>query len=272
MRGFQTVLAVLVITCVALTAEVIFAQEKPAVALPAKENFHLFLLVGQSNMAGRGDVAEADRAPHPRVLVFNKARQWAPAADPLHFDKPNLVGVGPGKTFAEEIAQGFPDITVGLIPCAVGGSPISAWEPGALYAETNSHPWDDALARALAALPAGTLKGILWHQGESDSKPELSAIYPQKLKSLVERFRQDLAAPDVPFLAGQLGRFPAQPWDEHRWAVDAAHRQLPKVVPLTAFVSAEGLEDKLDGVHFNAAACRELGRRYAKSYLEMAGK
>jgi len=99
-------------------------------ALPAKANFHLFLLVGQSNMAGRGTVTEADKIPHARVLMLNKAGEWVPAVDPLHFDKPAAVGVGLGRSFADAVAAATPGATIGLIPCAVGGSPIDAWQPG----------------------------------------------------------------------------------------------------------------------------------------------
>ena len=66
---------------------------EPAAPLPPREKFHLFLLVGQSNMAGRGTLEKQDTTPHPRVLMLNKAGEWAPAVDPLHFDKPS-AGVG----------------------------------------------------------------------------------------------------------------------------------------------------------------------------------
>ena len=62
------------------------------VSLPAKKNFYLFLLVGQSNMAGRGVVAPEDKVPHKRVLSLNKEDKWVPAVDPIHFDKP-IAGV-----------------------------------------------------------------------------------------------------------------------------------------------------------------------------------
>ena len=71
-------------------------------AVPSdKASFHLFLLVGQSNMAGRGKLDDAALTPHPRVLALNKEGNWVPAVDPLHFDKPRIVGVGPGRAFAE---------------------------------------------------------------------------------------------------------------------------------------------------------------------------
>ncbi|MFC1509000.1 sialate O-acetylesterase, partial [Candidatus Omnitrophota bacterium] len=54
----------------------------------AKEQFHLYLLIGQSNMAGRGEVGDQDRQSHPRVFTLNKDNIWIPAADPIHFDKP----------------------------------------------------------------------------------------------------------------------------------------------------------------------------------------
>lgn len=238
-------------------------------ALPPKEKFHLFLLVGQSNMAGRGAVTAADREPNPRVLMLNQAGEWVPAVDPLHFDKPAAVGVGLGRTFALEVAQATPGVTIGLIPCAVGGSPIDAWRPGEFYPPTKSHPWDDALRRAKLALQAGTLKGILWHQGESDAKPDLAPVYERKLHDLIARFRRELGAPDVPFIAGQLGVFPDAPWDQPRQRVDQAHRELPRQVPHTAFVGAGGLKHKGDKTHFDADSYREFGRRYAAAYLKL---
>src|SRR5690606_27919396 len=109
-----------------------------------KKDLHLFLLVGQSNMAGRGKVAESDRQPPERVLTFSQEGEWVPAVDPIHFDKPKVAGVGLGRTFGIEIAQATPGATIGLIPCAVGGTPIEKWVPGAYDSVTKTHPWDDA--------------------------------------------------------------------------------------------------------------------------------
>jgi hypothetical protein len=125
------------------------------------------------------------------------------------------------------------------------------------------------MRRARVALASGTLKGILWHQGESDAKPELAAAYETKLQALITRFRTDLAAPKLPFLAGQMGRFADVPWTEEKTVVDQAHQALPKKVPHTAFVSAEGLKHKGDQVHFDSASLRELGKRYAQVFLNL---
>ena len=238
------------------------------VKLPDRRNVHLFLLIGQSNMAGRGTVEDQDKVPHARVLMFSKAGEWVPATDPMHFDKP-ATGTGLGKTFGTVLADEDPGVTIGLIPCAVGGSPIDAWQPGVFYEPTKSYPWDDAMRRAHAALKAGVLKGILWHQGESDSTEQLAPGYEGKLHDLIRRVRGELDAPDVPFVAGQLGRFADAPWNEWKVMVDRAHRALPAQVKNTAFVSSEGLDHKGDKVHFNAASYRELGRRYAAAYRSL---
>lgn len=239
-----------------------------SVELPPREKFHLFLLIGQSNMAGRGKIEPQDQVAVPRVLMLSKEGKWVPATDPLHFDK-KVAGVGLGRTFGIEIANSSPEITIGLIPCAVGGSPIDSWQPGLYYPPTKSHPWDDAIKRAKLALAAGELKGILWHQGESDSSQELSAVYEKKLHDLVGRLRRELDAPNVPFIVGQMGDFADHPWKASKKEVDRALRDLPQKVARTAYVSAAGLDHQGDGTHFDADSYRELGRRYAAAYLQL---
>ncbi|TWT43532.1 Carbohydrate acetyl esterase/feruloyl esterase precursor [Thalassoglobus neptunius] len=234
-----------------------------------KDDVHLFLLIGQSNMAGRGRVMPSDETPHPRVFMFNKDKEWVPAIDPLHFDKPKIAGVGLGKTFGIEIAHDNPKIAVGLIPCAVGGSSITTWEPGILHESTKSHPWDDAISRAKAALQSGTLKGILWHQGESDSNAKRSDSYQSDLQDLIERIRTELNAEEVPFLIGQLGQFEERPWNEYRQQVDAAHRSQIELHENNAFVSSYGLKHKGDETHFDTDSYREFGRRYADAYRKL---
>lgn len=232
---------------------------------------HLFLLVGQSNMAGRGDLEPEDEAPIEGVFALDASGRWVPAVEPLHWDKP-VAGVGLARTFAAEYARRRPGVKVGLIPAACGGSPISAWAPGQYYDGTESHPYDDALARARRALRDGELKGILWHQGESDTTPELAPAYEAALVELIERFRRDLTAPDVPFLIGQLGEFPGAPWHDAHRQVDRAHQAVAARVPHSAFVPSTGLVSKPDNIHFDAASLREFGRRYALAFEALAAE
>ena len=160
----------------------------------------LFLLIGQSNMAGRGVPESQDKQTNSHIWVLTKQQTWTLAHDPLHFDKPSIVGVGPGLSFAKTLLEANPAMHIGLIPCAVAGSGIDVWEPGAYYEPTKSHPYDDAIQRARKALENGQLAGILWHQGESDSEPDKAAVYEQKLSTFIRRIRADLHAEQVPFL------------------------------------------------------------------------
>ena len=250
-----------------LLALICSACTGPAAPAPQRP-MHLFLLAGQSNMAGRGTVTEADRTPHPRIWMLDAEMRWVPAVDPVHFDKP-VAGVGPGLSFARTLVERDPEIVVGLIPAAVGGSPILSWQPGAVHDQTGTPPYDDAMTRARAAAGAGELRAILWHQGESDANPRLSAGYEGRLRDLIGRFRQDLARPDLPFLIGQLGQWPERPWNDAWKQVDEAHRRVADGVPHAAYVSSAGLPHRGDTLHFSTAAARELGRRYAEAYLRL---
>jgi hypothetical protein len=231
------------------------------------ENFYLYLLIGQSNMAGRGEVGPEDREVHPRVLTLDRANVWVPAADPIHFDKP-IVGVGPGLTFGKVMAERDPAIRVGLIPCAAGGSPIVVWRPGGYWEQTDSRPYDDAVKRARVGMRDGVLKGILWHQGESDAdgSGEDAPLYEGRLVALIGALRADLGLPDLPFVVGTLGDFFAagRPAAE---IVNSALRGIPRRVAHTACVDAQGLGHKGDELHFGAEAARELGRRYAEAMI-----
>ena len=223
--------------------------------LPAADaDFHLYLLIGQSNMAGRGKVELKDKVVVPRVLMLNKANEWVPAVDPISFDK-TIAGVSLGRTFGIEMAKADPKVKIGLIPCAVGGTPIRRWQQ-------NGDLYKAALKRAKIAQKDGVIKGILWHQGESDSgKEETAKIYEQQLHSMVNAWQWDLNGGDIPIVVGEMGRFYKRAKFKH--VVDAALKALPSKVKHAAWVSAEGLNHKGDVVHFNATSYREFGKRYA---------
>jgi hypothetical protein len=235
-------------------------------APPPSRTMKLFLLIGQSNMAGRGKPESQDKVPHPRVFAFSKELAWTPAVDPLHWDKPERIGVGLGLTFGRTVADADPAAVVGLIPAAFGGSALDEWAPGTPH-------YTNAVARAREAAKNGKLAGILWHQGEADAAPEKVATYVDRFTRTIAQLRADLGAETVPLIVGEPGRFrPANA------AVNAVLATLPSKVPRSAFVSSEGLvpNDDLDDqgqrVHFDTPSFRELGRRYAKAWLELAAR
>ena len=229
----------------------------------------LYLLAGQSNMAGRGTVEPADRVPVAGIMMLDRHMMWVPAVDPVHFDKPS-AGVGPARGFAQAVHDADPTRPIGLVPAAVGGSPISSWEPGALDAATKTHPYDDAVARARVAMRGGHFRAILWHQGESDATPELSVHYADRLRTVITRLRAELGDPTLPFIIGQLGQFPRSGWSAARERVDSAQRAVAASVPGVAFVTSNWLDHRGDSLHFDSASARELGRRYAAAYRELS--
>lgn len=225
-----------------------------ALAQASPENMQIFLLIGQSNMAGRGVVEAQDQTPHPRVFMLTKAMAWVPAVDPVHYDKPERIGTGLGKTFGAVLAEADPAVTIGLVPAAFGGSALDEWTPGAPH-------YLNAVARAKEAIKHGRLAGILWHQGEADSAPDLAATYAVRFARMIAHLRADLDAQEVPVIVGETGRFRPD-----GAAINAVLAGLPRFVPHCALASAEGLADKGDKLHFDSPAFRELGRRYAAAW------
>lgn len=244
------------------------AARAPAVPV-SKERMEIFLLAGQSNMAGRGPVEAVDRETRPNLFCLNAQSEWVLAAEPLHFDRPQRVGVGPGGMFGRIVADAWPDVRIGLVPAACGGSPIEVWSPGAHHKNTNSHPYDDAVARTQRALRDGRLRGILWIQGESDSNAERAPLYYERLRALIVNLRRELNAPDVPFIIGQLPRFEEQEKNAWRGMVTESHREVARELPGVYFVDMPVLTALGDGVHASAASAREMGRLLAEACLKI---
>ena len=258
----------------AIASSSLAAQQATRVAdsLPTAAQLRVFLLVGQSNMAGRGTVQAEDTTAVPHVWMLTQAGEWKPAIEPLHFDKPKVAGVGPGRSFGVAVASALAGAQIGLVAAAVGGTSIRAWEPGAADSATNTHPYDDAIGRARVALRHGSLAGILWLQGETDGNAKNSGDYERRLRDVIANMRRDLRAPEVLFLIGQMGRFSEKPWNTHRERVDSAHRVVAATTSGAAFILTEGLTHRGDTTHYDAASAREIGRRYAKQYLAMMAK
>ena len=231
----------------------------------ADSSLDLYLLIGQSNMSGRGVITEKFKEEgNPNVYMLTKENTWVRAKNPLHFDKPTVVGVGPGLSFGIAMEQANPKHRIGLIPCAVGGTSIDAWKPGGYDEHTKTHPYDDMLLHLQAALKSGVLKGILWLQGEADSKPEKAEVYLPKLETLIKELRGVAGKPNLPFVAGQLGRYR----DEYQ-NINKVLEDLPQQVPFTAIASSEGLTDKGDQTHFTADSQEIMGDRMANEMKKL---
>ena len=228
----------------------------------------IYLLIGQSNMSGRGALSAENALPNDRIVKFSKKKKWVPAREPLHFDRKSC-GAGLAMSFARKMADASPARTIALVPCAVGGTPLQRWCPeGDLYS--------NAVVRARAALKKGTLKGILWHQGCADANNITNArTYAARLVPMVARLRKDIGAEDVPFVAGELPRFLSRYVEKnghhHHWPiVNAQLAEAVSRIPHAALVSSEGLDDCRDDlIHFETPSLRKLGERYAEAMLRL---
>jgi len=243
-------------------------------ALGADPAFHLFLLLGQSNMAGAPPPEASDLVPNPRVEVLGygdcvaHARTydaWAVAAPPLHGCD---SGLGPGDTFGKVLADALPDARIGLVPCAINGVDIDFYRRDVVSTRRHEFPippdnhwvgaYDWVLARARLAQRAGVIRGLLFHQGESDS---CDPAWPDKVKQIVEDLRRDLELGTAPVVVGEL--LHGGLCESHNALVNT----LPRVIANAHVASASGLSG-LDAYHFDASGQRELGRRYARRMLE----
>jgi len=232
---------------------------------------YVFLLAGQSNMAGRGKPQMLDTTPVNNIYMLNAALQWVPAREPMHFDKPAIVGVGPGFAFAREIRRKDKQAKIYLIPSAVGGSKIDLWLPGAYDSVTRSYPYDNALKRARLGQLVAPISAILWHQGESDSRPDRCDAYQQKLTALIQQFRSDLLQPDLIFLPAQLSYFTAER-SISKQKVNDAIEKVCKEVPNCSLVKSNKLTHLGDTLHFSTTSANELGIRYAKAFRKTANR
>lgn len=241
------------------------------VNMDPKASYDLYLLMGQSNMAGRGKIEAQDTIVDPDVFMLNKAEYWVPAKSPLHFDK-LFAGTGLGLTFGTVMAKKNKR-KIGLIPCAVGGTAISLWMPGAYDKVTKTHPYDDAVRRVKVALKNGQLKGILWHQGEGDASKDKVSSYEQRFDSLMLNLQNDLPVDlsSIPVVAGELGRFFCERNSGGK-DINQVLRHMAGTHKNRALVSSKGLVHKGDSVHFDAASQRELGKRYAKKVIKLTKK
>lgn len=216
----------------------------------------IFLLIGQSNMAGRAPIEAEDTAPLPRCFLLTDTNEWEAAVNPLnrysrYRKELSMQQLNPGYTFAKKLAPECPDITIGLVVSARGGTKIEEWQPG-------EDLYEEAVRRARIARESGVLAGILWHQGEGNCD---DSGYLDKITRVIEGLRRDLEAPELPFIAGQIRM-------NSDWPVNAVIADLPNNISYTAYVSADGLTT-FDDWHFDSESMRIFGERYADAYLAM---
>ena len=233
----------------------------------AQQNTHkrLFILLGQSNMAGRAPIEDADTTALPLVKLLDADGSFEVARNPLNRYSNIRKGeamqkLGPGYYFAKTLSEQLQD-TIYLVVNARGGMALERFmkkDPAGYYKKTLNR-----IKQALRAYPDMKPEAIIWHQGESNRNDYQN--YLSHLNKLVTDFRSDLGIPDLLFIAGEIGK----------WNPDYSHivkriATIPDSISYASLVSSEGLTN-IDNFHFDSKSQKILGERYAKKYLEISG-
>lgn len=209
------------------------------------------LLIGQSNMAGRGFAEDVEPISDDRITMLDKSNQWVKMEEPIHFDK-SAAGIGLAASFAKGFVDTF-GCELGLIPAAMGGTSISDWKVGGTY-------YNDAIARAKEAQKTSEICAILWHQGESNRSNH--STYAEKLQAILDAMIAELGLDrdKIVIITGELRETSTNP--SQRETFHAQLNKLSDVYKNYGVADAEGLSLNEDIIHFDAPSLRVFGYRY----------
>lgn len=230
-----------------------------------EDSMDIYLLIGQSNMAGRADMEKVDRDSLDRVYLFNGST-WEKATNPLNKystvrKEMEFQKLGPGYSFAEKLALKTGK-KVGLVVNALGGTSIAQWQKGYTW-QNDFDLFEQALSQVEKMGGKEQIKGIIWHQGENDQNNP--SIYMDLLKRFIADLRNDLGR-EVPFFAGEIGK-----WRPVSEGINQVIREIPPQINNAHYVSSDNLtplNGDLKDSHFDSRSQRVLGERYAEKVLE----
>ena len=252
-------------------------------------NFYIFLCFGQSNMEGNARPEAQDLvSPGPRFLMMpavddpqrgRKMGEWCEAVAPLC--RPN-TGLTPADWFGRTLVNSLPkNAKVGIIHVAIGGIKIQGFLPDSIknYVKTapgwmkgmlaayNNNPYERLVTLAKKAQKDGVIKGILMHQGESNTgDPKWAGMVNQVYERLLGDLK--LKPEDVPLFAGNIVQA-----DGKGVCIGCKKQidELPKTIHTCQIISSDGCSNGPDRLHFDAAGYRELGGRYGEAVARFLG-
>jgi hypothetical protein len=259
-------------------------------AFSQNPDFHIYLCLGQSNMEGNAKFEPQDTTNvNPRFQVLEavdcdnlnrKKGQWYTAVPPLSRCK---TGLTPADYFGREMVEKLPsNIKIGIINVAIGGCKIELfdkdnfekykttapnWMKG-MIDQYDGNPYGRLLEMAKIAQKDGVIKGILLHQGESNTG---DTLWTQKVKIVYDNLLKDLnlSAETIPILAGEVVNADQ---DGKCASMNKIIATLPQTISNAHVISSVGCPDVADNLHFSAEGYRILGRRYADKMLELLKK
>ena len=255
-------------------------------------NFYIYICFGQSNMEGNAQPEDVDKTgiddrfqllatcnfTNPQRTTGNWYKAVPPLVNPIG-------GLGPTDYFGRTMVENLPkSVRIGVIPVAMGGSPIEMFDKDQYQQKLADHPdeWWATLANqhyggnpygriiemAKKAQEVGVIKGILLHQGCSNNG---DPNWPDMVKKIYNDMLTDLSlnTADVPLFVGETLR---QEQGGACYAHNAQVARMPSVIANSYVISSEGCTGNgKDAWHFNAAGYRKLGRRYAAAALKLMG-
>ena len=253
------------------------------------DNFYIFLCFGQSNMEGAArpepqDLEGVDDRFQMMAAVDDAQRgrkmgEWYKALPPLCRENTGLTPVDYfGRTLTENLPQ---NVRVGVITVAIGGIHIQGFlndsikayvkrAPGwmkPMLAAYNNNPYERLVSLAKKAQQQGVIKGVLMHQGESNTgDPKWAGMVQQVYDNLLGDLQ--LKPEEVPLLAGEVVQANGEGLCV---AMNKQINELPQTLHTSQVISSKGCSNGPDKLHFDAAGYRELGRRYGERMLELMG-
>ena len=275
-------------SCAQMDAPVI-SPEEPAEPVDPKEQFHIYLCFGQSNMEGNATPEAMDKKdvdPRFQMLAcvnFNNPKrtmgEWYTATPPIVREG---TGLGMADYFGRTMVKYLPeDIKVGVVDVAIGGTKIEGFiseevadyiKPEADWLKNyfkayDNDPYKRLVDMAKIAQESGVIKGILLHQGESNNTQQ---DWPKKVKLIYDRLLEDLnlKAEETPLFVGEMV---SKQEGGACWGHNAVIAKVPSVIPNSYVISSANCPQKGDGLHFTAQGYRIMGQRYAKAALEVMG-
>ena len=246
-------------------------------AFATNQNEHIYLLIGQSNMAGDSGIGAQDLVNHPRVRMLAYDDSNGKVWNTWHnFDQAPMhqvwTGVCPGNTFGRLMADANPGVTIRLVPLAVSGAPIEMFQKnvnrndgGSFFLPPSNdwsggYPWMQARIDAALSSTDGVIKGIIFIQGESNSG---QAAWPAKAAGVINDLKNDYGTGNIPVLIGELY---SPTFDFHN---DQLIPQMRNQINNAHIISSAGLAGSGDNVHFSRQSFRDYGYRLADKMKEL---
>lgn len=280
MKSFVKFTLIFLLILQTLTAVAMSPMKKAVPSNPGE--YDVFLLIGQSNMAGRASLSDTDKEPIDGVFLLDADGTVVAASQPLNRfssirKRLSMQKMNIGGSFARDISTAT-GRKVLLVVNARGGTSVRLWQRDSecltakagqddLWTDGEPIPafFDEAVRRTKQAMRYGSLKGILWHQGEADACGSAAPLWLDKVAAMVEGLRAELGVgSEVPFIAGEtLQNF------KNAYIINPVIDRIASKVPGSDFVSSEGCESNSDNLHFSSQGVTVMGHRYACKILEM---